>query len=54
MATQEFAYSEIEKLVRNFKEMPASQRKGLNEMQTRLGYILPFICTSPNARFLKC
>ena len=22
--------------------MPAAQRKGLNEMQTRLGYILPF------------
>src|SRR5215211_6842066 len=41
MTTQELAYTEIEKLVKNFKEMPASQRKGLNGMQTRLGYILP-------------
>src|SRR6266536_6328458 len=41
MTIQEFAYAEIEKLVMNFKNMPASQRKGLNEMQTRLGYILP-------------
>ncbi len=41
MTIQEFAYAEIEKLVKNFKSMPASQRKGLNEMQTRLGYILP-------------
>src|SRR6266498_312269 len=41
MTTQELAYAEIEKLVKNFKGMPASQRKGMNEMQTRLGYILP-------------
>src|SRR6266545_8205760 len=41
MTTQELAYTEIEKLVKNFKGMPASQRKGMNEMQTRLGYILP-------------
>jgi hypothetical protein len=41
MTTQNLAYTEIEKLVTSFKSMPASQRKGLNEMQTRLGYILP-------------
>src|SRR6266498_950030 len=41
MTTQELAYTEIEKLVKNFKGMPATQRKGMNEMQTRLGYILP-------------
>lgn len=38
---QELAYTEIEKLITNFKNMPAAQRKGMNEMQTRLGYILP-------------
>lgn len=38
---QELAYTEIEKLITSFKNMPAAQRKGLNEMQTRLGYILP-------------
>src|SRR5215216_3516771 len=41
MTTQELAYTEIERLVSSFKKMPATQRKGLNEMQTRLGYILP-------------
>lgn len=41
MTTQELAHTEIERLVTSFKNMPASQRKGLNEMQTRLGYILP-------------
>ena len=41
MTAQELAYTEVERLVTNFKNMPASQRKGLNEMQTRLGYILP-------------
>jgi hypothetical protein len=41
MTSQELAYAEIEKLVTNFKNMPAAQRKGMNEMQTRLGYILP-------------
>jgi len=41
MISQELAYSEIERLVKNFKDMPAAQRKGMNEMQTRLGYILP-------------
>ncbi len=41
MTTQETAYTEIEGLVKNFKNMPVAQRKGLNEMQTRLGYILP-------------
>jgi predicted type IV restriction endonuclease len=41
MTTQELAYTEIERLVVSFKSMPASQRRGMNEMQTRLGYILP-------------
>ncbi|HKY55678.1 MAG TPA: hypothetical protein VJM08_15280, partial [Anaerolineales bacterium] len=41
MIAQELAYTEIEKLVTNFKNIPALQRKGMNEMQTRLGYILP-------------
>ena len=41
MTPQELACSEIEKLVKNFKNLPAAQRKGMNEMQTRLGYILP-------------
>jgi hypothetical protein len=41
MTTPELAYTEMEKLVTNFKSMPVAQRKGLNEMQTRLGYILP-------------
>jgi len=41
MTTQELAYTEIERLVKSFKSMPASQRRGMNEMQTRLGYILP-------------
>ena len=38
MTSQEVAYTEIERLVKSFKDMPAAQRKGLNEMQTRLGY----------------
>jgi hypothetical protein len=41
MTTQQLACSEIEELVNNFKNLSASQRKGLNEMQTRLGHILP-------------
>ena len=41
MTNQETAYNEIDRLVKNFKGMPASQRKGMNEMQTRLGFILP-------------
>ena len=41
MTAQDTAYTEIERLVKSFKAMPAAQRKGLNEMQTRLGYILP-------------
>ena len=39
MTNQELAFSEIERLVKSFKDMPAAQRKGLNEMQTRLGCI---------------
>jgi type I restriction-modification system DNA methylase subunit len=41
MTHQELAYTEIEKLIANFKNIPSAQRKGMNEMQTRLGYILP-------------
>lgn len=41
MTTQDLAYTEIQRLVTNFRGMPASQRRGMNEMQTRLGYILP-------------
>ena len=41
MNNHEFAYSEIQKLVTNFKNIPATQRRGMSEMQTRLGYILP-------------
>lgn len=41
MTNQETAYKEIERLVKDFKNMPSAQRKGMNEMQTRLGYILP-------------
>ncbi|MFT3891273.1 MAG: N-6 DNA methylase [Anaerolineales bacterium] len=38
---QETAYNEVERLVKDFKNMPSAKRKGMNEMQTRLGYILP-------------
>jgi len=41
MTSQELAYNEVGKLVKSFKDLPASQRRGMNEMQTRLGYILP-------------
>ena len=41
MTTQELAYTEIEKLVRSFKSLPAPQLNTMNEIQTRLGYILP-------------
>ncbi len=40
MTTQELAYTEVEKLVKSFNSLSTSQRKGMNEMQTRLGYIL--------------
>jgi len=41
MTIQDTAHAEIERLVKSFKDIPAAQRKGMNEMQTRLGYILP-------------
>ena len=41
MTTPELAYADIEKLIKGFKALPAAQRKSMNEMQTRLGYILP-------------
>jgi len=31
MNNREFAYSDVEKLVTNFKKMPAAQRRGINE-----------------------
>jgi hypothetical protein len=39
MTPQDLAYTEIERLVTNFKNILASQRKGMNEMQTRLGLV---------------
>ena len=41
MTNQEIAYSEVERLVKDFKNIPTAKRKSMNEMQTRLGYILP-------------
>lgn len=41
MTASEAAYAEVERLVKNFKGMPAAQRRGLSEAQTRSGYILP-------------
>ncbi len=41
MNATDLAYSEIEKLVKNFKNLPASKRKSMNEHATRQGYILP-------------
>ena len=41
MTTQDVAYAKIEERVKSFKNMPGSQRRSMNEMQTRLGYILP-------------
>jgi hypothetical protein len=34
MTTQELAYTEIERLVKDFKCLRAPHRKGMNEMQT--------------------
>lgn len=42
MTNQETAYNEIEHLVKDFKSMPTTRRKGLSEAQTRSGYIMPF------------
>ncbi len=41
MTNQEFAYTEIEHLVQEFKNLSTPRRKSMNEMQTRNGYILP-------------
>jgi type I restriction-modification system DNA methylase subunit len=41
MTSPEMAYEQVEALVKRFKATPATQRKGMNEMQTRLGFILP-------------
>ncbi len=41
MTNQETAYNEIERLVKDFKGMPTTQRKALSEAQTRSGYIMP-------------
>ncbi len=45
MTNQEFAYAEIQRLVASFKNLSASQRRSMNEMQTRLGYIPPLCIT---------
>src|SRR3990172_8853884 len=41
MDTKEYAFTETERLIKNFKNLPGKKRKEMNEMQTRLGYILP-------------
>jgi predicted type IV restriction endonuclease len=41
MTAPDFARTEIESLVKQFKTLSASQRKGMNENATRQGYILP-------------
>ena len=41
MNTPETAYPEIEKLVHKFKNMPARERRAMNEYATRQGFILP-------------
>lgn len=41
MVERETTYSETKNLVIKFKNMPAAQLKGLNEMAARLGCILP-------------
>jgi hypothetical protein len=38
MTTQELAYIQVEKLVKDFKSLPAPQLRVLNEMQTRHSY----------------
>ncbi len=41
MTISEIAYTEIEKLVKRFKNLPAPARKAMNEHATRQGFILP-------------
>lgn len=41
MTNQETAYKEIESLITKFKNLPASQRKSMNENATRQGFIMP-------------
>ncbi|MDL1911880.1 hypothetical protein FBQ81_14510 [Chloroflexi bacterium CFX6] len=41
MTAQETAYTEIEKLVKDFKDLSSARRRTMNEQATRLGYILP-------------
>ncbi|MFZ5879582.1 MAG: Eco57I restriction-modification methylase domain-containing protein [Chloroflexota bacterium] len=41
MTTPELAHTEIEKLVKRFKDLKASERRTMNEHATRQGYILP-------------
>ena len=39
MAPTELVYTEIEKLVTNLKNIPASQPEGVNKMQARFGLV---------------
>jgi type I restriction-modification system DNA methylase subunit len=41
MTAPDQAYTEIQKLVQRFKNLSATERKGMNENATRQGYILP-------------
>jgi hypothetical protein len=41
MTVSELAYTQIEKLIRKFKEMSTAERRKMNENATRQGFILP-------------
>ncbi len=52
MTTQEAAYTEIERLVKSFKDMPAAQRKKINEMHNTNSRIPRFFMFSGLALIL--
>ena len=39
MTAADLAFARVEELVARFKNIPGAQRKAMNEMQIRLGYI---------------
>jgi hypothetical protein len=41
MIPTDYAYSEVERLIKKFKALSSQQRRQMNEDATRLGYILP-------------
>jgi len=41
MVTPEIAYSQVESLVRKFKALSMADRRKMNEVATRQGFILP-------------